>query len=347
VLFQRECEDDKKPFICAGMAGTPMNEEEFLLSLISIVKEEWVDGIDHGMLSEIKGTQVKTGSPLEIRSCRAEVELLFRGLLSAGRPGLHVLDAESSVTGIGGVSILNNHYLRKTDAQLLFMENELKTNYNVLAQVAANIDYGCHNVGLVVPVMGGWCRGPAGTAITAVASVLLTAIPYLASYFLWHPVGTRVIGSTRPEFLWTESVVGQAIAKHTKFILLGNVWPNFGAGTQTIFDEIAANTIVNTISALNLLGPSATAAIRPHGTGLEARFMGEVSRIIREQALDRKTGNIIALKYIKRFADKLSNPDLGKPFMELYDRKTLTPVESWAEMYYKALDEAKTLIKKS
>ncbi len=341
VLYHRDIEDSRYPIIIGGYAGTPTPINIFIESAITYAKEPLVDAIDHGSINEVFGVRIASLSPLEVYACRLEIRMVREALNRVGRPGLHIIGGESAVTSVGALAIMNEEYLRKSDGLLVPVLNEMKVDYHTLNKALAFSDYGGYVVSLVDPLLGGFAGGPEGTAICSIAEVLISSVVYRADYFLIHPTHIFMLATSVPECMWVQSVVGQALAKYTPFIAVGNVWPANGGGTEEVIYETIANTIVNTVSGLHLIGVTTTAGKLPNSTGLEARIMAYTARYVVEKKINRKEANDIVIKLISYYKDTLRKPKLGRPFNELYDMKTLNPTSNLINTYNIALEKVK------
>ncbi len=325
---------DGKPFIFGGLAGTPTPEGYFLESVLSYVQEPLVDAVDHGSINIVKGVKVRNLAPSEALATVVEVSKVKEALRVGGRPGMHVLGAESSITSIGSLSAMALNLLEEGDAQLVPVLNELKVDFHQLTKAAIGLMKGIHNASLVDPIVGGFARGATGTAICSIAEILIAQLAYGASYHLIHPVHIRLEATSVRECMWVESVVGLS-GCFLNSPLVGDIWPAAGAGSEMVFYEIAANTIVATVSGLNLLGPTPTAGKKPYGSGLEARFMGEVAQAVIKEKLSPGDANDIVLELLKKYETKLGNPEPGKSFPELYDLAEIKPREDYLKLYRK------------
>ncbi len=338
VLYARKIEDQRRPLIMGGQAGAPIPEEFYYEMAISYMKEPLIDFINHGGLARVRGIDVRTRSPAEALATIYELLYLRKAALATGRPGIHLLAGESSVSAIGDLAIQKPELIRKTDAHLVPILNDLKTDYDRLTKAFTFKIYGGFNVTLVDPVIGGFLGGPEGVAIGFIASFLLGRAIYGSDYHVIHPIHPKYVSTTAPECLWLLSVVSQAMAKFTNFILMGDVWTSNGAGSRNIFHEIVANTITVAVSGSHPLGVSATNGKYPNASGLETRFMAEIA--IASTRLNREDANDIVKIFLKMYyPEKMEKPDVGKSFPELYDIKTITPRDWWYKLYQEALKE--------
>jgi methylamine--corrinoid protein Co-methyltransferase len=335
ILYARGIEDKRAAIICGGQAGAAIPEEWYLPMSLSYMKEPLIDMINNGGLAVVEGRKVRTNTPLEIQACRRELSMLREAAARAGRPGISLLAAESSVSALGDLAIASDRYMRTSDAHLVAILNELKTDYDRISKIVNFTEYGALNVTLVDPIIGGYAGGPEGVAVCFVASFLLGRTMYRSEYHVIHPIHFRYVSTSAVECMWNLNIVGQAMARNAPFILMGDVWTSAGAGTEMIFYETAANTITNVVTGSHPLGVSATNGKYPHASGLETRFMAEVSLETVCSGLKRKNANEIVVKLAKEYKDRMGKPDIGKPFPELYDVNKVIPKPEWNSLYLK------------
>ena len=89
---------------------------------------------------------------------------------------------------------------------------------------------------------------------------------------------------------------------------------------------------------MNVQGAGCTGGSRTdHYTGLEARFIGEVSRAA--TGLSRERANELVLQLVARYEGTLEEPRYGYPFPEVYDEVTVRPKENWLNVYQQVKDE--------
>ena len=336
VLKHRKIESRVPPLIFGGYAGTPISAKYYKHTALSYLKEPIIDAITHASISKVGDLIIDSGTPSEIYASRLEMKLLHEAIKEAKRPGIHIIGGESSSTILGDLAILSNDYLRPTDAHLIWILNELKTDYNNLGRVLAGQDIGIHNVTLSNTLIGGFARNPEGVAIVSVANNIVGRLVYNSSYHITHPVHMMIPGTSNRACLWVLSIVGQTLSRNTNLISTGNVWTASGAGTEVIFKEIAAATIVTTVSGLHPLGVVAFDGKKPNATGLEARFMGEVSHAVAASKLKREEAEEIVLTLLTEYESNLKDPTEGKPFWELYDVRKVKPTDLWLKKYQNA-----------
>ena len=329
LLRARRVGDGSRPLVFGGLAGTPVPQEYFYLSALSYAAQPLVDAVDHGSIQEVWGVRVRGGAPSEAAAGVEELRLLRRALEDAGRPGMHLLAAESSVTSTASLAAMSAGLLRRGDAQLLPVLNELKTDYHQLTKAAVGLMVGVHGAALVDPIVGGFARGPAGSAIVSVAETLLALAAYRASYVLLHPVHIIKQATSTAECIWVQVAVGLA-NEQMNLPLVADVWPSNGADSVEYLYEIAANTVAAVSAGLHLLGPVPANGTRPNGGGAEAQFMAELGESVARRRLGLGDACEIVRDLYRLYSERMgANP--GKPFWEVYDLRTLEPSLEWRE----------------
>jgi len=333
VIQAAEWGVSRKPFIWAGFSGAPLTEDIFRASIRSYIKEPLVDALGHGGLYNIDGIEVRSDSPMEVRATRQELIYLREALAREGRPGMPFIGGESSTTGLGDLAILSPAYLPPGAFHFIPTLNELKINYRNLSRVMAGLEYGVYNINLVDSIIGGYAGGPEGAAIVTIAAFILGTIVCQASISLCHPAHNKWVSTSPPESIWAENIVGQAFARNSPLIIIGDVWTSAGTGTKDILQEIAAISITKSLTGNNPHGVGATNGKYPHGSGLDARWMAESALAAYDNKLSLARGNEIVCALVDRYEDKLANPDLGKPYDQVYDMTKAMPLPWWQELY--------------
>jgi methylamine--corrinoid protein Co-methyltransferase len=307
------------------------------------MQEPLIDLATCGTLVEVDGREVRTGNPIEIVSTRRELQYMRQGLKRAGRAGMGMLAAQSSVSELGDLAAAHPDYLRKCDSHLVPMLNELKMDHRNISRAVNSLEYGMVNASLPCVIVGGLGGGPAGSAVINVASYLIANITCLADYHILHPIHVRHIATSTREVLWVINATAQAFARHAPTIIVADIYPKSGAGTKELLYETAANAIVNAVSGGHLEGCGAADGNLPNCSGLEARLMAEVALASHRMKMSRKDANAFVQqllpKYEHVFTAENGNP--GKAFDEVYDMQKIEPLDFWQKMY----EEVKTELK--
>ncbi len=345
TLYARKIEDERPPVIWAGNPGCPTPEEIFYENVLSTAKEPIVDLLTCGSLIDVDGFKVRGNHPTEVLAVCRELEYLHKALKEVGRPGMGMLAAESAVTEIGDLAAASNNRLRPCDAHLIAMFNELIMDNGNMIRAAYSLDYGMKNASLACAMVGGLGGDAPGATLVMIASMMAANIVCLADYHLCHPIHIRDVSTTASGCLWLQSVLCQTFAKNAPAIIVCDLWPKSGAMTKEIFYEVAANAIVVTVSGGHLEGVGSADGRVPNGTGLEARFMGEVGKAVAKQGLTREEANVMVLKLLEKYEHVFNEPDkyVGKRFDQAYDMDTITPLPEWEKLYLEAKQELRDL----
>lgn len=335
TLSARKIMDDRPPIVWAGNPGVPTPERLFLPMVMSWMQEPIVDLVTCGSLSEVDGREVRTAEPSEIIATRRELQYMRQGLKRVGRPGMGMLGAQSAVSEIGDLAVAHPDYLRQCDAHLVPMLNELKMDHRNIAKAVNSLEYGMRNASLACVVVGGLGGDAPGSAVVNVASFILANLTCLADYHICHPIDMRHVATTTRRVLWVESVVEQAFARNAPCIIVSDVYPKSGALTRELLYETAANAIAITVSGGHLEGCGSADGVVPNGSGLEARFMGEVGHAATAQSLSLTEANRLVLALLQRYEHVFALPEgnPGVPFDEAYDMEDLAPKPEWEQMY--------------
>ena len=344
-LYARGVMDERPPMIWAGNPGAPTPEELFLPCVMSWMQEPLVDLATCGSLTSVNGRNVETGMPMEIFAARWELKRLRKALLQVGRPGMGLLAGQSAVTELGDLAISNPEHLRKTDAHLVALFNELIIDQINMSRALNAEDYGMRNASLATVMVGGLGGDAPGAAVVQIASFLLANWVCLADYHLLHPIHIRHVATSTRGVMWVQSAVEQAFARFAPCIIVSDIYPKSGALTPELLFEVAANALVNTVSGGHLEGVGSADGARPNGTGLEARWMAEVGHAVTRQRLTLAEANHLVNQLYSRYEHVFrmpgGNPGVG--FDKAYDIESLKPVSEWQLMYEEVKSEVRDL----
>jgi methylamine--corrinoid protein Co-methyltransferase len=142
--------------------------------------------------------------------------------------------------------------------------------------------------------------------------------------------------------LWMQAMVGQALSRNTPIPALNDIYVVSGPGTPELLWEVAAGAVAGTVSGMNMQGAGSTGGFKTdHTTGLEARFIAEVSHAC--LGMSRSDANGIVLEMLKHYESTFNEPKRGFPFPEVYHEDTIEPKENWLEIYYQVYAAIKSL----
>jgi methylamine--corrinoid protein Co-methyltransferase len=341
IIRHRKPDEDLVPFVQGGVIGGNATEEFYIPLYQSIAQEPLVDSIHFDPPAIVAGLRVLHNTPLELLAVRAACSKIREVLGRAGRPGLHLLGgAGSALADI--TSCLSPAGLRPTDAVAAHTTSELKTDLDSLNKVGLSLQYGCLRHVWWAPVIGGFAGGPAGATVAGVAglfhSLLVGAASFPSAYLDLQVTPHYKGGASDDISIWITTTAGQAITRNAKVILQGTITTSAGPGTLMMLYEIAAVAIAQGVSGMHPFGVRIHKPTKEnHGTGLESRWMAEVSRAAVK--LDREKANDIVLKLFGKYKDKHRSAEEGRTFPELYDLKTFLPIDEYSQIYEKAKKE--------
>ncbi len=336
VLMQHlNVEGRERAVVHSGPTGTPCSELCHPLILESCAQEPLVDCLGAGSVSTYMGRPIVPGSPNEILASRRDATVAREALRKAGRPGMHINDVAVPLNCAGKIAACDPEYgLRPSDAFLVTQIPELKTNYDQLSRVAWMLCKDMHIVDLQTPLIGGLAGGAEGTAIAVVAAHILGAICYHSSYHIHGHMSLRWSHNTDRLGLWVYAVGGQALSRNTPMVTTNAIYTRAGLCTEQVLWEVAAGSVVAMACGMNQLGVGTTGGSRSdHSSGLEARFNAEVTHASR--GLSRTEANELVLAMLPHYESRAADPDLGKPFAEIYNLGTLEPLPEWLDIYGK------------
>ena len=334
-LFSRKIMDERPPIIWAGNPGAPTPEELFVPCVKSWMQEPIVDLATCGSITHVDGRAVETGSPMEIYAARWELRNLREALQDVGRSGMGLLAGQSAVTELGDLAISHPDYLRPTDAHLVALFNELIIDHINMARALNSVEYGMRNASLATVMVGGFGGDAPGAAVVQIASFILASLVCRAHYHLLHPIHIRHVATSTLSTMWVQSAVEQAFSRNAPCIIVADIYPKSGALTSELLYEVAANAIAITVSGGHLEGVGSADGLLPNGTGLEARWMGEVGHAVARQNLSFEEANMLINSLLARYGHVFNAPggNPGVPFDQAYDLTTLTPVPTWQDLY--------------
>ena len=343
TMRHRNVQDPQRAIMHSGPTGTPCTERYHPLILLSCAQESLVDCLGAGSVSTYFGEKIIPGTPLEILGARRDASVAREAVRMAGRPGMHINDVAVPLTCAGKMAAFDEKAgLRPCDGILVSQMVEMKTDYDQLSRVAHLYNVGGITVDLMTPLIGGLGGSAPGTAMVSLADHILGVVLYDADYHMFSLTHLHYVNNTDPLGLWTLSMVGQALARNTRIVALNDIYVVSGPGTKEILYECAAAAIVTTVCGFNMQGAGSTGGFKADAiTGLEARFIAEVSRA--SLGYTRQDAARLAAEILPRYQETLPSPNRGFSFPEVYDVETVQPKEQWLDIYYAVKEDLATL----
>jgi len=338
-LVARKPESDIPPWCFVGAVGAAVSNEEIFMSLMQAYgKIPLADSITTPTLTTFNGIPIRAGSPLEILGCIRTVTLAREGLRRAGRPGLPIMNSIATAVSDAGKIAGSQFGLRPSDGWMIGSMAEMKINFERLNEIAYVLSLGGHVVAETAPILGGYCGGPEGVAVTNVAYHIQSILVYRGSCQDTFPLHVKYSCNTERKVLWAISVSSQAIAKNSHFPLLTISIIASGPMTDMEFYETAAHVITAVVSGSSVeSGGGAKNACIDHFTPMMPQWASEVAHAI--IGMKRTEANEIIKQILIKYTDNLANPPKGKKYQECYNIETLEPNTEYVVLYKKTKRE--------
>jgi len=337
TLVPRKPESTIPPWCFIGAGGAPVSSEEIFSKLIEgYASIPLANSITTPALTSVRGMRIRPGTPLEILGAIRNVVLAREALRRAGRPGLPIMNslATASTAVALNTALYPDYGLRKTDGYFVSTIAEFKTNFDILNKACALKSMGAGEmIGADFgPILGGYCGGPEGTAVTAVAGHFVGLLVCQAGWLLPFPIHIHHVANSTPELLWVTSVLAQAISRNTHLLSLHLNYTAAGPCTEMCLYEIAAQRLAAVPSGISIESVGVgKAKHEDYLTPMEPRFAAEVAHAA--VGMKREDANDIVKNLLARYVHKVPDPPMGLKYQECYDVRTGKPTRRCLEVY--------------
>jgi methylamine--corrinoid protein Co-methyltransferase len=333
VMPYRAPESSVLPFFSLGAAGNPVDSEAVLLSLTHTYAElPYADAVPPPSLTRLDGRSILAGSPLEIEGCLRTARLAKEAFRRAGRPGLCMPNFVPTGVRAAGHIAAHATTAGRGDMMEIGGQAEMKIDFDSLSKIAYMLAQGCPILGETGAVLGGYCGGPEGTAVTMAAYHVFAILVLRCSAH--HPFVTHATlqtGTTR-DALWARNVSAQATTRHSRLPCLHTGVIAAGPATGMSLYEVAAWYAGTVVS-----GGSIEASPAAHGTHpnylspLEPLLAAEVGRAV--VGMSRQCANDLVLKLLEKYESHLDDPPLGHRYQDCFDVASRRPGPEALEHY--------------
>lgn len=340
TLVSRKPESTVPPWVSAGAVGIGVSDEEIFSSLMRayVTYVPLMDSLCTASLVSIDGVPVRLGDPTEIEGSMRTVMLTKEALRASSRPGLAIANGVATAVS-DKATIAGGSLLGPGDAIEIGSIAEMKIDFSLMNKVAYAISTNKNIWAGAGPLLGGYCGGPEGLAVTVVAYNFHALLVQKGTVQHPYPIHYRYICNSSREMIWANSLAYQAISRNTNVPLVGLCYAASGPAVEETFYEAAASAATNTVSGASIeIQGLAQGRYADHLGPLEARLAAEVAYAV--TGMKREDLNEILKELLKLYEDKLRNPDPGKKYQECFDVRRITPAQGYLELYKKA---AKTL----
>ncbi|WP_406670626.1 monomethylamine:corrinoid methyltransferase [Methanolobus sp. ZRKC4] len=326
------------PIIIGGPMGGSVSEKMFIYTNLSAAMENVVQGIYSGAMKQFCGEYIQPKSPLEMLAVLKAARNERLATKIAGREGLALMGPSTPTLPTSYLLLSSGELYSSADPQEVYMD-DLKIDYETLSKCIFHQEHGNHYISGQVPVFGGPCIGtPEGLAIVDVAETLQSKVLAHSSIHASGAVHVDSGSSSTKEVMWASNLSSLAISRNMNYYTARYYWNTAGICTEMMFYETAAQAIGDTVCGRDiLLGPvGARGGVPDHSSGLESRFMGEISQMATHLTLSE--ANKLVAKIYAKYADRLKSPPQGKPFEKCYNIRSeydMEPTEEYLALYRK------------
>ena len=344
TLVARKPESDTLPWCFIGAGGAAVSNEELYASIMEAYASylPLADSITAPTIVSINGRTVRAGSPLEVMAAIRATVLAREALRRGGRPGLPIMNCIASA-GSDTAKIAGSQFgLRPSDGWLIGATAELKLEFQRFNEIAFVTALGGHVNAETAPILGGYCGGPEGVAVTNVAYHLSCIIAMRGSSQLTFPIHFRYGCTTTRDVTWAVSVSSQAISRNSHFPFFILSYTAAGPMTEMCLYEIAAAITASVVSGASIeFGGVAKATHVDHFTPMEPRLGSEVAHGV--VGMTRKESNEIVKNLLQKYEGNFQSPPLGKKYEECWDIHRKTPNEDYVNLYKRVKTELSEL----
>lgn len=340
-LWKHRGVEDPRPPFCIFSPDISCDEEIFLPMSIAYIQEPLADGVCAPILEESMGLRIKSGTPTEMAGVVEHAMTLRQAARLAGRPGLFLVAVGTAQSDTGQIAVSNDEWgVRHTDGRLIGALTELKIDNELLNKIAHCMQFGCFIGCLSGAIYGGYAGRAEGTAILETAYHLAGLTIYQANFQQSFPFHLHFTSNSGREMLWLVSLVHQAVSRNSRILSTSNGFLNAGPGTEMVLYEAAAHGLASVVSGGDLWETAvAHNKYRNYATPLEARLACEVGHAVARQGMTRSQANVIALKLLEEYEDRIADAPKGKLFQECYSVRSARPMPWYLDMYKKVKDE--------
>jgi methylamine--corrinoid protein Co-methyltransferase len=278
---------------------------------------------------------------MEIYASIRMIRIAREAMRRAGRPGMPIMSLLTTATSAATTIAASapQFGLRPSDGWLAVILPELKVDFEMMNKVAYLLNWGA-NIGVTSSsIIGGYCGGPAGTALVTVANILTGLLVHKGDYHLTLPTDFRhSIGTTRGA-LWTLSSAVQAGSRNIPVPVNQASYVAAGVNTRMYFYESAAYLLCSVTSGSAGMGtPHPAKGVKVDGsTPMEARFGIETGKAACN--LTRNQASEIVIRLLEKYESQIPSPPEGDRYQDCYDVVTGRPREAYTHLYQEVKEE--------
>lgn len=331
TIAARKPEDGVAP-IFGGPLSIPMNEEYYVPLISETLKSNLVDVQEGPSLDTVYGSPLLANTPYETAASFYELEMRKQAQFLAGRLCIPNMLVSSSSTEYGFLATFA--LFPQPQIALVLIPASLKTNYCSLHKCVQTLAVGGYVESGSPSMLGGFTGGPETSAIACIAGSLLQYSIHQAHISAATVYDIRYSGNCNRHALWSQTVSIQAIARNTHLIMVKTINQVGGPCTEMFYKESIVGFAANSASGLTFtVGPrSAGGKYKNYLTPLEIWFAAACHKA--GASLTLKQANDIANELIPQYERWYKEkPPAGRPINELYDIKTMKPIDEHRDLY--------------
>lgn len=341
--YHRNIGDKRRPRLMGGPQGAPLSEENYVDILVSYAMEP-IDGLYTGALQSVFGRKVRANEPVELMACIREALWGREAVRRAGKPGLCLVGTMSGVSSEAQNAGDFPGGFRPSDLHLISFSNELKVNWGDFKKIIHNQNRGNLIEAASTPMLGGYCGGPEGSAVTGIAEVMQGFVMARAMSFTSNIMGLR-FGWSSTQAIWANCMLLLALnAAGVDVILAMYLCGSAGPCTEMLCNELAAQAIAQTASGVSTIcgAVGGEAATLDHATGMESRIVYEVSQAA--AGMELSEANRVVKALLGKYEEALKNGQIprGKTFRECY-QLDLKPSPEYLDIWQKQKEELNSM----
>ncbi len=241
----------------------------------------------------------------------------------------------TAVSAIGTIAASHPAFgTRCSDSWAAGFLAEMKVDFGTLDKVAYLTSLGATISSEGAPMLGGYCGGPVGVAITSTAYAIASILVMRASIHCAYPMDMHLSCSTSRKVLWAIGASIQAISRNIYYPISGLGYVAGGPMTKTLFYEATAyllTAISSGSSAVQTPVPAKGLRV-DHQTPLEMKFSAKVIRAAHK--VSRSEANEIVKRLLKIYEDNLPSASEGERYQDCFDVATGYPKAEYLEFYH-------------
>jgi hypothetical protein len=280
----------------------------------------------------VDGEAIRANTPVEVEGSVRTVQLAKEAIQRAGRPGIPIVNGVASASTAVSTIAADAFGLAQTDAWEISAIAEMKVDFSVLNKLAYLRRKGGQQWAATAPILGGYCGGPEGLAVTLAAYHLQALMINHAE--VHHPFCNHLqyTANTGRMMLWPISLANQAITRNSPVPLVNLCYTAAGPMTEMVFHEVTAWVLAVVTSGGSIeVGGIALNTHMDHTTPYEPQFASEVAHAV--VGMSRKEANEICRTLNARYEKDLTQPPAGENYRECFDVHTSMPSEEYRKFY--------------